>query len=111
MSVADTNHPITVEPFGERLRVRFSVEVIADTARALVMGETVYPPIYYIPRYDAVIAALVSGPDNCLPDLIRGWFIASDEEVTRYMIPSDLSSKFLPATSRACARFDAQRRA
>ncbi|NND50008.1 MAG: DUF427 domain-containing protein [Rhizobiales bacterium] len=58
MSAADTNHPITVEPLGERLRVRFSGEVIADTARALVMRETVYPPIYYIPRDDAVMAAL-----------------------------------------------------
>ncbi len=43
-------------------------------------------------RFAAIIcrfaAKLGSGPDNCLPDWIRGWFIASDEEVTRCMISS-----------------------
>ena len=58
MNVANPDHPITIEPLDKRLRVRFSGEVIVDTARALVLRETVYPPIYYVPREDAVMAAL-----------------------------------------------------
>ena len=58
MSTPDTDHPIAIEPLGERLVVRFAGEVIADTSRALVMRETIYPPIYYVPRDDVSMDAL-----------------------------------------------------
>jgi uncharacterized protein (DUF427 family) len=58
MSAGPPDHPITIEPLGRSLTVRVSGEVVAATTRALVMRETVYPPVYYIPREDAVMAAL-----------------------------------------------------
>jgi len=58
MSIADPSHPIAIEPLGQRLRVLVAGEAIADTTRALVMRETIYPPIYYVPREDALMAAL-----------------------------------------------------
>ena len=45
-------HPITVEPAAEHVRVRVGDRVIADTDTALVLREASYPPVYYIPRHD-----------------------------------------------------------
>jgi uncharacterized protein (DUF427 family) len=47
------DHPITIEPSGKRVRVRFAGAVVADTTAALVLREASYPPVYYIPRHDA----------------------------------------------------------
>ena len=58
MNVAGFDHLITIEPLGERLRVRFGGESIVDSVNALVLRETVYPPIYYVPREDVEMAAL-----------------------------------------------------
>ena len=52
------NHPITLEPSPARIRVTVAGKVIADTSAALIMRETTYPPVYYIPRQDADMSQL-----------------------------------------------------
>lgn len=46
------DHPITVESAGVHLRVLVGDHVVADTDDALVLRESSYPPVYYIPRAD-----------------------------------------------------------
>ena len=58
MSAPAQDHLIEIELWDTRVRVLFGGEVIADTGRALVMRETVYPLIYYIPREDVRIEVL-----------------------------------------------------
>jgi len=52
------DHPITVAPNPRRVRVTFGGEVVAETTRALALREASYPPVQYIPREDARMAAL-----------------------------------------------------
>jgi uncharacterized protein (DUF427 family) len=52
------NHPITIEPNRNRVRVVFNGRVVADTTRALTMREASYPPVQYIPREDADMSLL-----------------------------------------------------
>ena len=52
---APGNHPprrIDVEPCTARVRVEFGGEVVADSARALLLHEASYPPVHYFPRDD-----------------------------------------------------------
>ncbi len=49
------DHPITVSPSTERVVVKLAGEVIAETRRSLIMQESSYPPVYYIPREDAAM--------------------------------------------------------
>jgi uncharacterized protein (DUF427 family) len=56
-------HRITTRPAGQRLRVTFQGEVIADTRNAIRMeeameGSTVAPVVYYIPRQDTKMERL-----------------------------------------------------
>jgi uncharacterized protein (DUF427 family) len=51
------DHPITIARNPQRVRVRFNGRVIADTTRALTLKEAHYPPVQYIPREDADMAA------------------------------------------------------
>lgn len=53
------DHPITLSPAAHRVRVSAAGTVIADSRHALVLKEASYPPVYYIPRDDADLAALV----------------------------------------------------
>ncbi|MFC4035613.1 DUF427 domain-containing protein [Streptomyces polygonati] len=46
------DHPITVEPTGDRVVVRAGGQVIAETTRALTLRESTYPPVQYIPLED-----------------------------------------------------------
>jgi uncharacterized protein (DUF427 family) len=46
------DHPITVEPTGDRVVVRAGGQVIAETTRALTLQEADYPPVQYIPLQD-----------------------------------------------------------
>src|SRR4051812_1304485 len=46
------DHPISVEPAPGRVRVTFGDRVIADTASALVLRESTYPPVLYLPIED-----------------------------------------------------------
>jgi uncharacterized protein (DUF427 family) len=53
MKIPGPDHPITVTPAGERVRVRFGGVIVADTRNALVLKEASYRPVYYVPRADA----------------------------------------------------------
>lgn len=48
----NAEHPITVEPAPEHVRVSVGNQVIAETDAALVLREASYPPVYYVPRAD-----------------------------------------------------------
>ncbi len=58
MKLPGPDHPITIAPAPERVRVTFNGAVVADTVRALVLRETTYKPVYYIPRADAAMTLL-----------------------------------------------------
>lgn len=51
-------HPITIEHNPKRVVVTLGGQVIADTTQALTLREGSYPPVLYIPREDADMAAL-----------------------------------------------------
>jgi uncharacterized protein (DUF427 family) len=53
MKVPGPDHPITITPSKERVRVTFNGKVVADSKRALVLQEATYKPMFYIPREDA----------------------------------------------------------
>jgi uncharacterized protein (DUF427 family) len=52
------DHPITITRNPERVVVTVGGQVIADTTAALTLREASYPPVQYIPRKDADMAAL-----------------------------------------------------
>ena len=58
MKLPGPDHPITITPSRERVRVRFNGQVVADSKRALVLQEAAYKPVLYIPREDAQMALL-----------------------------------------------------
>ncbi len=58
MKVPGPDHPITIAPNPNRVRVTFAGRVVADTTRALTLRESTYPPVQYIPRDDAVMDLL-----------------------------------------------------
>ena len=53
MKIPGPDHPITVTPSPQRVRVTFNGRVVADTKRALVLQEASYKPVFYVPRQDA----------------------------------------------------------
>jgi uncharacterized protein (DUF427 family) len=56
MKIPGPDHPITITPAKERVRVMFNGKVVADSKRALVLQESTYKPVFYIPREDAQMA-------------------------------------------------------
>jgi len=58
MKLPGPDHPITIARNGNRVRVTFAGQVIADTTRALTLKEASYPPVQYIPRADAKMKLL-----------------------------------------------------
>ena len=52
------DHPITIVPNKNRVRVTFGGKVIADTTHALTLSEASYKPVQYIPRADVDMAQL-----------------------------------------------------
>jgi uncharacterized protein (DUF427 family) len=46
------DHPITVEKNPDRVVVRVGTQVVADTTAALVLRESNYPPVQYVPLTD-----------------------------------------------------------
>ena len=56
MKIPGPDHPITITPANERVRVTFNGKVVADSKRALVLQESTYKPVFYIPREDAQMA-------------------------------------------------------
>ena len=55
MKTPGPDHPITLEPAGERWRARAGGHVIADSADAIVLREAAYPPRVYFPRRDVAM--------------------------------------------------------
>jgi uncharacterized protein (DUF427 family) len=46
------DHPITITPFSQRVRVIWRGHVVAETQHALTLAEASYPAVHYIPRAD-----------------------------------------------------------
>ncbi len=58
MKTPGPDHPITISPNPNRVRVTFNGRTIADTTRALSLRESSYRPVLYIPREDAQMTLL-----------------------------------------------------
>ena len=58
MKVPGPDHPITIRPADGLWQARFEGQVIADSARALVLQEASCPPVIYFPREDVEMARL-----------------------------------------------------
>ena len=59
MTVAGTkDHPISILPIAERVRVVWRGRVIGDSTHALELREANYPPVVYMPRADMDMGAL-----------------------------------------------------
>ena len=56
MKIPGPDHPITIKPSSEHIRVTFNGKIVADTRHALVLQEAAYKPVLYIPREDAQMA-------------------------------------------------------
>jgi uncharacterized protein (DUF427 family) len=54
----DAGHPMTLAMTGVRVVVRSGGRVIADTRRAVTVGEAKYAPVHYIPREDVDMTLL-----------------------------------------------------
>jgi uncharacterized protein (DUF427 family) len=52
VKIPGPDHPITIAPTSARVIVRVAEQVIADTTRALILRESAYPPVHYIPLED-----------------------------------------------------------
>lgn len=48
--VPGADHPITIEPAGNRVTVRAGGGTIVEGGSALALREARYPPVYYVPR-------------------------------------------------------------
>jgi len=59
MKVPGPDHPITITPTLRHLWVIVGGRTIADTVRALVLRESTYRPVFYIPREDVDMSLLV----------------------------------------------------
>ena len=46
------DHPITVTPTNDRVVVRVAGKVVVDTTHALVLQESTYPAVHYLPMSD-----------------------------------------------------------
>lgn len=53
------DHRIVTKPVAARVRVTFHGRIIADTRDAVLLEESGYPPVYYLPRTDVKMDALV----------------------------------------------------
>ena len=52
------DHPITIKPIHERVRVIWHGRAIGDSRQALELREANYPPVVYVPRGDMDMTAL-----------------------------------------------------
>ena len=53
------DHPITISPAEDKVRVTVAGKVVAESTGALRLQEKGYPPVYYLPRNDADMSLLV----------------------------------------------------
>jgi uncharacterized protein (DUF427 family) len=56
VKIPGPDHPVTITPNPNQVRVIFNGRVVADTTRAVTLRESTYPPVLYIPRDDAAMA-------------------------------------------------------
>jgi uncharacterized protein (DUF427 family) len=56
------DHPITIGPIAERVRVIWRGRTIGDSKHALELSEANYPPVVYVPRADMDMTALERTP-------------------------------------------------
>jgi uncharacterized protein (DUF427 family) len=99
--VPGPDHPITVTPSDQTVTVTFDGRVIAKTDRALVLRESTYPPVYYLPL-DAVEADVLRPSshatycpykgDASYYSLIAGETV-SENAVWTYVTPYDAVSE------------------
>jgi uncharacterized protein (DUF427 family) len=60
MNIQNTTHRITITTNPRQVRVRFGDQILVDTAHGLILKEGGLPPVHYLPRADADMAALVA---------------------------------------------------
>jgi uncharacterized protein (DUF427 family) len=59
MTIAGTkDHPITIEPLFDRVKILWRGRTIADSAHALELAEAGYKTVVYLPREDVDMSAL-----------------------------------------------------
>ena len=58
------DHPITVTPNPNRVRVTFAGKLIADSKKTLNLVETTYAPVVYVPRADVDMSLLTKTAHN-----------------------------------------------
>jgi uncharacterized protein (DUF427 family) len=58
MHVMADDHPITISPNPNRVRVNFAGRTVANTSHALSLKEATYPAVQYIPRADVDMSLL-----------------------------------------------------
>jgi len=54
------DHRVVVRPFRGRVVVEAGGEPLADSRAAVVLEESTYPPVYYVPRSDVRMHRLVA---------------------------------------------------
>ena len=59
IKIPGPDHPITVLPVEGTVRVIVAGRIVAESARTLRLEEKGHPPVYYLPRSDAVMSLLV----------------------------------------------------
>jgi uncharacterized protein (DUF427 family) len=99
--VPGPDHPITINPAGSTVTVRWGDRVVAKTDDALVLRESTYRPVHYLPL-DAVDAAVLAPSahrtycpykgDASYYSLVDG-DESSDNVVWTYLAPYDAVSE------------------
>lgn len=56
MKIPGPDHPISIDPNPNRVRVTIGGTVLAESTRALTLREASLPPVHYLPREDADMA-------------------------------------------------------
>ncbi len=52
MKLPGPDYPITIKPASQRVRVKVGETIIADSTSAMMLKESSYPGVHYIPRSD-----------------------------------------------------------
>jgi uncharacterized protein (DUF427 family) len=99
--VPGPDHPITVTPSDRTVTVRFADRVIAKTDEALVLRESTYRPVYYLPldSVDPAVLRTSSHTTYCPYKGEASYFSLVDGEevaenaVWRYEAPYDAVSE------------------
>lgn len=58
VKIPGPDHPITIEPYPQRIVVSVAGHTVADSHNSLTLREADYPPVHYIPRADVDMSLL-----------------------------------------------------